>query len=303
MDAARGHSRWIAALVGFVLVIGGLAFVFVKLAPCAFASEGPSFDSVIASADRWLLVDPPLPATSDLDGTVVLDLWVREVRAGGAVGAASNERIAIHGSFIDDIRAALDDGSLVFLAMTSAGFREEVSFVVARNTDGTHSFLGGCLWGPGSKWLRELLGPRFDPAMERIIGLTNSDAIYRVLANVDDPGDRVLVEYGDRPPNLAMFARTGRLVERGVCLAVETEVGPLVPIVDQDYYYLARDDLGLVLMSVLQKVVHVGERVELRGREMSPEEALAVTDRASLERCPGRLILISSIQAAQARPP
>jgi hypothetical protein len=95
-----------------------------------------------------------------------------------------------------------------------------------------------------------------------------------------------------------MFSRTGALVERGRCLAIETEVGPLVPIVD-DGYYLARDDGGLVLMSGLERSVRPGDTVELAGREMSPEEALALTDRASLERCPGRLILISSIRAAQ----
>jgi hypothetical protein len=287
----------VAPLVGVLLVFGGMIFAIVQFAPCAFASSEPSFDSVIASAERLLQVEPPIPATPDPDGTVVLDLSVRQVRPGGAVGAASNERVAIYGSFVGDIRAALDDGSLVFLAMTF-GFREEVSFVVARDSDGKHSFLGGCLWGPGSKWLRELLGPRFDPAMERIIGLTDPDAIYRILADVDDPGGRALVEYGDRPSNLAMFARTGRLVERAGCLAVETEVGPLVPIFDDDYFYLARDDIGLVLMSVMQEIVHVGKRVELKGREMSPEEALAVTDRASLERCPGRLILVSRISRA-----
>lgn len=112
--------------------------------------------------------------------------------------------------------------------------------------------------------------------------------------DVREASDHVLVECEERPPDLRLFSRTGTLIERGACLALVTDVGPLVPIWDEGYY-LALDAHGLVLMSGLDKTVRPGDTLELGGREMSPEEALAVTDRASLRRCPGRLILIGSI--------
>ena len=230
VNPSSGGRRWVSLGVALLLVFGGMVFAIVKFAPCAFASSEAPFTSVVASVDRWLQADPPFPDTPDSDGTVVLEVSVREVGPAGDVGAVSKERVAIHGSFVGDIQDALDKGSRVFLAMTSAGFREEVSFVVARSSDGAHSFLGGCLWGPGSKSLREDLGPRFDGAISQIIGLTDSDAIYRVLAGVEEAPGRVLVEYEERPPDLRTFTRTGTLVERGRCLAIETDVGPLVPI-------------------------------------------------------------------------
>ena len=222
-------------LVGLLLVFGGMVFAIVRFAPCAFASSEAPFTSVVASAERWLQVEPPFPDTPDTDGTAVLEVSVREVGPGGAVGGASNEQIAIHGSFVGDIQDALDDGSRVFLAMSSEGLdREQVSFVIARTTDGRHSFLGGCAWAPDAAGLREGLGARYEATMHRIVGLTDQDAIYRILADVDDPGDRVLVKYDERPLNLRTFTRTGTLVQRGRCLAIETDVGPLVPILD-DY--------------------------------------------------------------------
>ena len=229
----------------------------------------------------------------------MLDLVVRPVGEGGVTGPATRERVAIHDSFIGDIDSALGDGSDVFLAIASEGLvREEVIFVVARN-DGTHGFLGGCWSESGGAWLRELLGARYDSAMRRIIGLTDREAIYRVLADIGEATDHVLVEYEERP-DLRLFSRTATLVERGECLALQTDVGPLVPIWDERHY-LAVDDLGLVLMSELYRVARLRDRLELSGWEMSPEEALAVTDRASLRSCPGRLILIGSASVVARR--
>lgn len=277
-----------------MLVVGGGAFALVRLAPCAFADSRAPTDGILASAERWLEVAPPFPSAPDPDGTVVLDLSVREVRAGGVAGPIMSEGVAIHEVFLREIRPALDEGSRVFLALTSQGLtREMVSYVVARGTDGTHVFLFGCDIDLTTE-ARGLLGARYDTAIRRIIGLTDPDSIYGVLAGVRKAPEHVLVEYEERP-DVRQFTRTGRLIERGACLALITDVGPLVPIVDAAYYYLARDDDGLVLMSEMQKLVRPGDTVELAGREMSPDEALAVTDRESVRSCPGRLILIGSI--------
>ena len=283
-------------LVGLPLFFGGMVFAIIQFAPCAFASSEAPFTSVVASVERWLEVEPPFPDTPDPDGTVVLEVSVREVEPGGDVGAASKERVAVHGSFVGDIQDALDDGSNVFLAMSSEGLdREQVAFVVARTTGGRHSFLGGCDWASGAAGLREGLGGRYEATMRRIVGLTDQDAIYRVLADVGDPGDRVLVEYDERPPDLRTFTRTGTLVERGRCLAIETDAGPLVPIWPSVQYFLAIDEQGLVVMSGPDRAFRPGDRLEFGGREMSPTEALAVTEGASIRACPGRLILVGSV--------
>lgn len=281
-------------VVGLVLVVAAGGFAVVRFAPCAFASSEPPFDGFIASVERWLEVVPPFPSTSDRtaranDRTLLLDLLVRPVPADGVTGA-SPHRLAIHDSFIGDIEDAMRDGSDVFLAFTAEGLaREEVSFVIARRPDGTHEFLGGCWLKSGSAWLRELLGDRYDSATRRIIGLTDRDAIYAVLANVRQATGHQLVGYQDRP-DLGSFSRTGTLIVRGPCLAIRTDVGDLVPILDESYY-LARDDRGFLLMSGLNRVGRLGE-LELAGREMSREDARAVTDVESLRRCPGKLILV-----------
>ena len=93
-----------------------------------------------------------------------------------------------------------------------------------------------------------------------------------------------------------MFLRDGTLIERGPCLALKTEVGPLVPILDSAVYYLATDREGLVVMAGLDRVARPGDRLEFSGRELSPDEPLAYTGRASVRRCPGRLILVNGLR-------
>lgn len=301
-----GRRRWIRVAVGAVLVIVGTTVALIRLAPCALGESRAPTEWYIALAERWLEVDGPVPDVqglhSDGSGNATVELLVRHLGPDGdSDSAVVAERVAIDDDLLRQMRSAIDDGSRVFLALASSGLeREQAAYAVARRTDGTHRFLSGCGIDLTAE-TRDLLGSRYDAAMRRIIGLTDSDAIYRVLADVDAPGDRLLVEYEEPPADLRMFSRTGTLVERGRCLAVDTDVGPLVPIVD-DSYYLARDDAGLVVMSEIHKGVRPGDTMELSGREMSPDEALAVTDRASLRRCPGRLILITSMSATQDPP-
>jgi hypothetical protein len=291
-----GRQRWIAPLVGFVLVVGGATFTLVKLAPCAFADSRPPTEGIIALAERWLEVDGPVPdgpgLRSDGSGNASVELLVRSLsRDGDPDSGVVAERVAILDDLLREIRSALDDGSRVFLALASSGLeREQAAYAVARRTDGTHEILSGCGFDLTAE-ARGMLGTRYDEAMRRIIGVTDSDSIYRILADVRDAPGHMLLEYEERPPDLRLFERTGTLVERGACLAIETEVGPLVPIWAEQHF-LALDDEGLVVMEGLGRGPRPGDRLVLSGREMSPTEALAITDRASLRRCPGRLILV-----------
>ena len=292
----NGRRRWIGLVVGLLLALGGSVFALVPFAPCVFADSRSATDRILVSVERWLEVEDPIPdvpaTLSDGTGTLMVELFVRYLSPEGeSDSAVVAEGIAIDAEFLGSIRSSLDDRSRVFLALTSQGLtREMVAYVVERRTDGTHVFLSSCHIHLTAE-TRSLLGSRYDAAMRRIIGLTDPESIYGVLAGVRKARDHVLVEYAERP-DVRLFSRTGRLVERGACLALVTDVGPLVPIWEENRYYLGLDDQGLVLMSGLEKAVRPGDTLELGGREMSPEEALAVTDRASLRRCPGRLILI-----------
>lgn len=302
----HGRRRWVAPMVGLVLV-AGVGFVVVKLAPCAFADSRAPTEGIIALAERWLEVEEPVPDVqgilTDGSGNSKVELLVRYLDPDGeSDSAVVAEGVAIDDELLGEIRPALDDESRVFLALASHDLeREMIAYAVARRTDGTHEFLSGCGFDLTAE-ARGMLGPRYEAAMRRIIGLTHPDAIYRVLAGVGNAPGRVLVQYDERPPDLRMFSRVGTLVERGRCLALETDVGHLVPILDEDHYYLARDDAGLVLMSGIAEAVRPGDTLELAGREMSPDEALAVTDRASLRSCPGRLMLVGEISSIVAPP-
>jgi len=198
-------------IVGLVLVVGAGGFAVVRLAPCT-SSEAP-FDGFVASVERWLEVVPPFPSTTDgtpraNDRTFLLDLLVRPVGEEGVAGPATRERVAIHDSFIGDIERALGDGSDVFLAFTSEGLvRQEVSFVVARQLDGTHAFLGGCWSESGSAWLRERLGDGYDKAMDKVIGSTDPDRIERLLLGPQPPRP-------EQPPILAPGDAPARSLDR-----------------------------------------------------------------------------------------
>jgi hypothetical protein len=296
VDAARGR-RWVSLLVGLVLIVGGMAFAIVRLVPCAFATSEAPAEDIVVPVERWLEIVPPFPAPSSTtiqvsDRTTSLEAVVRVVRHGHPKGEPIEQRIVIDRVFLEDIPEEISRGSAVFLGFVSEGLvREEVWVAIARDADGRHTFLGGCYADEDAGWLREMLGSRYDMAIRRIIGVTDPDAIYGVLAGVRAAPGHVLLEYEERPPDLRLFERTGTLVERGACLAIETEVGPLVPIWDARHF-LALDDEGLVVMEGLGRGPRPGDRLVLSGREMSPTEALAVTDRASLRRCPGRLILL-----------
>lgn len=294
MSARR---RRIGLAIGFVLVVAGGAVAVVSIAPCVFAEDRAPTEGIVALAERWLEVEEPVPDVpgmmTDGSGNASVELLVRHLGPDGdADSAVVAEAVTIHDDLLRLIEPALQEGSRVFLALASEGLaREMVAYVVARRIDGQHEFLSGCGFDLTTE-AREMLGARYEAAMRRIIGLTDAEAIYRVLADVDDAPDNVLVEYETRPADLRMFSRTGTLVERGDCLAIETEVGPLVPIWD-DEFFLAVDDRGLVVMSGIQRAYRPGDRLEIAGREMSPADALAVTDRRSLRACPGRLLLVA----------
>ena len=294
-------------VVGLALIVGGLAFAFVKLAPCALADSRAPTEWYIALAERWLEVDGPVPDVeglrSDGSGNATVELLVRHLSLGGdSASAVVAEGVAIHDDLLRQIRSAVDDGSRVFLALASSGLeREQAAYAIARRTDGTHEFLSGCGIDLASE-TRDLLGNRFDTALQQIIGLTDQADIFRVLADVEEAPGRVLVTYEEYPSDLRSFSRTGTLAQRGRCLALKTEVGPLVPIWHLDEYFLAIDEKGLVVMSGLDRAFRLGDRLELAGREMSPDEALAVTDKASLRECPGRLILVASVSSILATP-
>lgn len=237
------RSRRLEVLVGLVLVAGGTLIAMVKLAPCAFATSRNSTEGILAEAERWLEVAAPVPDVGG-SGTVSVELVVRSVGPGGTDTTAFRAQgIAIYDEFLRQLQPALDNGSRVFLAIASAGLvHEEVAYVVSRRTDDTHVFLSSCGIDLTAE-TRNLLGSRYEPVMRRLVGLTGRDEINGLLAGVQPAPGHVLVEWTRSGPNLRMFSRTGRLVERGPCLAVKTEVGPLVPIWDESYY-LAIDPGG-----------------------------------------------------------
>jgi hypothetical protein len=297
----------VSLVVGLALVAAGAAFALVKLAPCAFADSRSSTDGILATAERWLEVEQPVPDVHgmlpDGNGLARVELLVRHLDADGVTSSTVvAEGVAIDDVFLRQIRPALDDGSRVFLALASKGLvREMVAYVVARRTDGTHRFLSGCGIDLTAE-TRDMLGSRFDAAIRQVIGLTDRADIFRVLADVEEAPGLVLVTYEEYPSDLRSFSRTGTLAQRGRCLALKTDVGPLVPIWHLDEYFLAIDEKGLVVMSGLDRAFRLGDRLELAGREMSPGEALAVTDKASLRYCPGRLILVASVSSILATP-
>ncbi len=288
-------------VVGLLLVFGGLVFAIIQLAPCAFADSRPPTEGILATAERWLEVEAPVPDVDgihpDGSGHAKVQLHVRLLDPDGDPSSSVvAEGVAIHDVYLRQIRPALEEGSRVFLALASEGrTRESVSYVVARRRDGTHVFLSSCHIDLTAE-SRDLLGSRYEPVMRRLIGLVGHDVIYRLLAGVRPARGHVLVEWTRNGPRLRMFSRSGTLIERGPCLAVETEVGPLVPIFDSAQYYLAADRDGLVVMAGLDRVARPGDRLDFAGRELAPAEAVAYASRDSIRRCPGRLILVSGLR-------
>ena len=142
--------------------------------------DGPGVDNMVASAERWLRVAAPamLP---DGDGTLEADLEVIEVREDRSEGPRHREVIAVHSWFASGIEEAFAGGDSVYLALSSAGAgRETVSYVIARDPDGRHRFVGRCM-GEGQALLKDRLGTEFDARMEEVIGSTDSEAILGLL--------------------------------------------------------------------------------------------------------------------------
>jgi len=142
--------------------------------------DGPGVDNMVATAERWLRVlSSPGPLGGE--GTIVTELDVVPVNAGGAEGRPRLERIAVHSSFLEGIHEAMGEGDAVFLAMSSEGLvREMVSYVIARTANGQHRFLGECV-AEGEISLHDRLGNGYNTTMEKVIGSTDADEIPSLL--------------------------------------------------------------------------------------------------------------------------
>jgi len=55
-----------------------------------------------------------------------------------------------------------------------------VSYIIARDPDGEHRFVGRCM-GEGQTFLRERLGSAYDARMEEVIGSTDAETILSLL--------------------------------------------------------------------------------------------------------------------------
>jgi hypothetical protein len=137
---------------------------------------------MVASAERWVRVLSS-PGSLEGEGTIVTDLDVVPVDAGGSEGRPRLESIAMHGSFLPGIHPAMGEGDAVLLALASEGLeREMVSYAIARTADGEHRFLGKCV-AVGETLLRDRLGSGYDTAMEKVTGSTDADQILSLLEN------------------------------------------------------------------------------------------------------------------------
>jgi hypothetical protein len=143
-------------------------------------TDGPGFDNMVASAERWLRVATPA-TLPDGDGTLNADLEVSGIREDRSEGPRHRETIAVHSWFASGIEDALADGDSVYLALSSTGLdREMVSYAIARDSDGDHRFIGRCL-GEGQALLRSRLGSAYDARMEEVIGSTDPETILSLL--------------------------------------------------------------------------------------------------------------------------
>ena len=147
--------------------------------PC---SEGPGIVNVMASAERWLLLGPSALGgveIPDEDRTLTVRIDAAPVTDADHHGAFTTTTVAIHDSFVPDLRGALEDGATVWLALATFGNdRELVSYPLVRYPDSTHRLIGECM---STEFLRQRLGAEFDERMEGIVGLTDPRTIKQLL--------------------------------------------------------------------------------------------------------------------------
>lgn len=145
--------------------------------PC---SEGPGFDNALASVERWVRVIS-LAETPSGDGTVKVAFRVVDVANATTEGPPHPEAIAVHETFLPDIRDGLESDDDVYLMIASSDFvRPMVSTVMVRDTGGSHHFVGYCAF-EGEQLLRQRLGDHYDAVLETLIGLTSRRDILSLL--------------------------------------------------------------------------------------------------------------------------
>ena len=138
--------------------------------------------NAVASAERWVVLGPS--AFDGLDvageqGTFDARVEAASVTDAELTGPLTMTTLAIHVSFVPDIREALEDGATVWLALSSSSLeREQVAYPLARFPDGTHRFPGDECLAPG---LRDILEETFDERLEALVGVTGHRRIEQLL--------------------------------------------------------------------------------------------------------------------------
>lgn len=146
---------WSRIAVALVLSASTLAACGTATDPCG---EGPGAENLVAAAEGWLVLGP-----SSFDGFDIAGedrTVVSRVEAAPATDAEhrapfATTPVAIHTSFVPDIRRALDEGATVWLALASSGLeREQVAYPLARLPDGSHRLLGGDCMDTANRFLQ-----------------------------------------------------------------------------------------------------------------------------------------------------
>jgi hypothetical protein len=147
--------------------------------------EGPGPENWVAGAERWMVLGPSAldgVEIPDEDRTLTVSVDAAPVADAAHHGAFTTTTVAIHDSFVPDVRAALEDGATVWLALASTGLEGElVSYSLARFPDGSHRLLGDDCADPANEFLQQRLGDSFDERMEAIVGLTGQRTIAEAL--------------------------------------------------------------------------------------------------------------------------
>jgi hypothetical protein len=147
--------------------------------------DGPGPGNWIADAERWLVLSPSAlndVEIPDEDRTLTMRVEAAPVADADHHGTFVTTTVVINGSFLPDVRAALEDGATVWLALASTGLeRELVSYPLARFPDGSHRLLGDSCMEATTEFLQQRLGASFDERMETIVGLTDEQQIAKLL--------------------------------------------------------------------------------------------------------------------------
>lgn len=110
--------------------------------------------------------------------TVVLEMEVQELRDDSDKTEPVTEEVAIHNSMLPGISWGLESGGHAYLALGSENLeREMVLYALIKSPDSQHFFAGECQYQALTEPLLGLLGDRFDPVLDDIVGITDADEI------------------------------------------------------------------------------------------------------------------------------